>query len=131
MRMAALTLGTAFLLAGCMVHGPTDPEDGALLFAENCTLCHGVSGRGDGILADDLPVAPADLTGLSARNGGVFPWERVMVKVHGYAGRADVMPEYGTLLTGPTVTWEDEAGMKVETPVGLLAIARYLESIQA
>lgn len=130
-RVLGLTFGAALLLAGCMVHAPADFGDGAALYAENCAICHGPGARGDGVLAADLPVAPADLTGLAARNGGAFPWSMVMAKVHGYSGRADVMPEFGTVLTGPTVTWQDENGTPVETPVGLLAIARYLESIQA
>jgi putative copper resistance protein D len=35
---------------------------GAALFAEHCTECHGRSARGDGPLARALPVRPADLT---------------------------------------------------------------------
>lgn len=35
---------------------------GRELFAANCAICHGDSGRGDGAEAASLPVAPADLT---------------------------------------------------------------------
>jgi len=35
---------------------------GAPLYAENCAVCHGATGRGDGLLAGKLPIRPADLT---------------------------------------------------------------------
>jgi putative copper resistance protein D len=35
---------------------------GATLFAEHCTGCHGRTGRGDGALGRGLPIRPADLT---------------------------------------------------------------------
>lgn len=131
MWRAGCLLAMGSILAACMAHRPAAPGNGAQLYAENCAVCHGPRAHGDGVLAADLPVAPADLTGLSARNGGAFPWSMVMAKVHGYSGRADVMPEFGTVLSGPMVMWEDETGTPVETPAGLLAIARYLETIQA
>ena len=36
-------------------------EEGRLLFARNCTVCHGETGRGDGPLASTLPIPPANL----------------------------------------------------------------------
>jgi putative copper export protein/mono/diheme cytochrome c family protein len=35
---------------------------GAKLFAANCVSCHGAGGRGDGPIAQSLPLRPADLT---------------------------------------------------------------------
>jgi copper resistance protein D len=35
---------------------------GAPLYAANCIACHGATGRGDGPLANKLPIRPADLT---------------------------------------------------------------------
>jgi copper transport protein len=34
---------------------------GAMLFSQNCTICHGESGRGDGPAAATLPLQPANL----------------------------------------------------------------------
>jgi mono/diheme cytochrome c family protein len=48
-----------------------------------CSNCHGDGGRGDGPMALDLSVPPADLTKLSARNGGVFPRERLQGIIDG------------------------------------------------
>lgn len=51
---------------------PVTERSGADLFKQNCVSCHGRSGAGDGPLADQLPVPPANLRGLSAANDGVF-----------------------------------------------------------
>ena len=124
---AAVVLG----LAACALVAPkAEPPSGPALYAEYCVVCHGPGGKGDGILADDLPKRPSDLTGLSARNGGTFPWSDVMAQIHGYKGRSDVMPEFGTVLEGATVEWTDETGATLETPVALLALAEYLAELQ-
>jgi putative copper export protein len=49
---------------------------GAPLYAQNCTVCHGATGRGDGPLAAKLPVRPADLTEphLFAHKVGEIYW---------------------------------------------------------
>ena len=46
-------------------------------FRMYCSGCHGENGRGDGAKAFGLSVKPPDLTRLKARNGGVFPRERL------------------------------------------------------
>jgi len=40
---------------------PESIERGRILFAANCTQCHGESGRGDGPLASTLSIKPANL----------------------------------------------------------------------
>ena len=49
---------------------------GAPLYAQNCAICHGASGRGDGHLAARLPIRPADLTEphLFAHKAGELYW---------------------------------------------------------
>ncbi|HEX8806040.1 MAG TPA: CopD family protein, partial [Candidatus Aquilonibacter sp.] len=49
---------------------------GAPLYAQNCTACHGATGRGDGPLAGKLPIRPADLTEphLFAHKVGELYW---------------------------------------------------------
>jgi mono/diheme cytochrome c family protein len=39
-------------------------EDGRVLYETHCITCHGVSGKGDGVVAGSLPIKPADLTQL-------------------------------------------------------------------
>ncbi|MGH7732561.1 MAG: FTR1 family protein, partial [Gemmatimonadales bacterium] len=48
---------------------PTDPpsiDRGAQLFAQSCSSCHGMAGRGDGPAGAGLTPPPADLTALAA-----------------------------------------------------------------
>jgi copper transport protein len=40
---------------------PESVARGRMLFAQNCTQCHGETGRGDGPLANSLPLQPANL----------------------------------------------------------------------
>ena len=40
---------------------PASVERGRMLFLQNCTMCHGETGRGDGPLASSLPIRPANL----------------------------------------------------------------------
>ncbi len=50
---------------------------GAPLYAENCAVCHGATGRGDGPLAGKLPIRPADLTEphlFAHKIGEIFWW---------------------------------------------------------
>ncbi len=117
------------ILATC---APAPQASGAKLYASNCASCHGADGRGDGPDATGLPYAPADLTQIAHRNGGVFPTGDVMAAIHGYQGQRvhAVMPDFGGVLDSAPVMWTDETGQGVPTPSALLAIADYLESLQ-
>ncbi len=126
MRFMVLMLA----LAGCV---PPEPQTtGALDFSENCAACHGAAGRGDGALAADLARRPADLTGLSRRNGGVFPTTRVMAQIWGYAGQkgAGVMPDFAALLEGEMVLYDGGDGIDSPTPIRLVDLAEYLKTLQ-
>lgn len=43
-------------------------------FVNYCASCHGVDGRGNGPLAPSLKIAPSDLTAISKKNKGNFPY---------------------------------------------------------
>ncbi len=45
---------------------PGDPHMGHDIYAKSCSACHGVHGRGDGVMADVLPMKPADHTSAGA-----------------------------------------------------------------
>jgi mono/diheme cytochrome c family protein len=128
MRFAWMML--PLVLTACVERDePTGAED----FATFCAACHGASGRGDGPAAAGLDRTPADLTGLSARNGGVFPGTRVMAKIWGYAGGPGAptpMPEFGPLLQGELVPYDGGDGIATPTPVRLVQIAEYLRVLQ-
>ncbi len=57
---------------------PLTEISGRNLFAENCTVCHGLDGKGGGPLATALNLTPPDLTTLAARGNGEFPSEHVL-----------------------------------------------------
>lgn len=123
-------LGLAAIVAAC---APPTPAVGARAdFAAYCAVCHGPDGRGGGPLAEGLETAPADVTLVSRRNGGVFPKAQVMGHIAGYTmGRSDSpMPQFSELLDGPQVMFDDGSGQLVPTSARLVALADYVQSIQ-
>lgn len=76
---------------------------GPQLYRTHCASCHGTTGRGDGPLAEYLTVQPANLTGIAARNRGVFPADvvtrivdgRRVLKTHGDSA----MPVWGDVFS--------------------------------
>lgn len=58
-------------------------ESGSALFRSYCASCHGVGAKGDGPLAANLRVAPADLTRIAKRNRGKFDAEKVRRAIDG------------------------------------------------
>jgi mono/diheme cytochrome c family protein len=53
------------------------------MFTEYCAVCHGPLGKGDGPAASALKKTPADLTQLTAKNGGKFPELRIAQYISG------------------------------------------------
>jgi mono/diheme cytochrome c family protein len=104
-------------------------EDGAALYRAYCASCHGISGAGDGPVAEFLRVPAADLTRIAERRGGVFPTEEVhrivdgrqRVRTHGTSD----MPVWGDTLT-PSLAGADQAA----TQQRIDALVRHLASIQ-
>jgi mono/diheme cytochrome c family protein len=129
--MRCMILLTTCALFACVARA--DPPTGAEDFATFCSSCHGAGGAGDGDAAALLDRKPADLTRLSARNGGAFPGTRVMAKIWGYTGGRDgvsPMPKFGTLLEGELMPYDGGDGIASPTPVRLVQLAEYLKSLQ-
>jgi mono/diheme cytochrome c family protein len=107
----------------------TGPGDlGARLFRTHCAPCHGTHARGDGPLAEQLRRVPPDLTKYTAKNGGVFPSERVYRIVDGrdvpsHGNRE--MPVWGDVFSRSRDGLTDEA-----VKARIEAIVRYLQGIQ-
>jgi len=107
---------------------PAAAQKGRLIYTRYCGSCHGPDARGDGSLAADLKVPPADLTKLSLGNGGHFPYELVVRAIDGRQktrghGVPD-MPVWGEVFPKTQGT----ESPSVESAVGRLA--HYLWSIQ-
>ncbi len=134
MRITWIGPMAAVVLAGCVETEMPGPKDGRALFMENCAICHGENARGDGPMARAMTKAPTDLTLIKLRNGDSFPRARVMSTIDGYARTgpsAPDMPEFGALLEGDLVPYDSGDGKPTPTPRKLVALAEYLESIQA
>jgi mono/diheme cytochrome c family protein len=127
-KQAVLILFLAAM--GC---SPDSPSSGRTVFMSSCASCHGVQGRGDGPLAAELEVKPADLTKIAARRDGLWPMVEVMSIIDGYHRRTiarEVMPIFGDLAEGDLVPFDAGDGRMTPTPVKLIALANYLETIQ-
>jgi len=105
-----------------------DARKGQIVFGRFCVSCHGKGAQGDGPLASDLRVAVPDLTALAARNGGVFPADRVQqvienglpLRGHGTA----VMPAWGD-------AFKRTQGIEARTPKEAIQnLTSYLRSLQ-
>ncbi len=74
--VSATVLAHALLFASA-VGAAAQGNDGEILglveYRNSCATCHGIDGRGDGPLANELQSPPPDLTRLEAENGGIFP----------------------------------------------------------
>jgi hypothetical protein len=53
------------------------------MYERYCASCHGVSGKGDGPVAQSLRRSPADLTTLAKRAGDRFDEARVLAIIDG------------------------------------------------
>jgi mono/diheme cytochrome c family protein len=105
----------------------TNADDAQTMFTEYCAPCHGREGRGNGPAAPALKTVPADLTRVSARNGGKFPGAKVRRYIEGLDeipshGSRD-MPVWGQAMRGLP---GGDSAMKLR----IESLTRYIESIQ-
>lgn len=93
-----LVLSLSFVVAATAAWGAPSAEAD---FRMSCSGCHGEDGRGGGAKSFGLSAEPPDLTTLQARNGGVFPRDRLRRVID---GREDIkihlereMPVWGQI----------------------------------
>ena len=108
---------------------PTSAGSGHDMFIAYCASCHGRDAKGDGPAAAALKARPADLTMLSRRNKGTFPFAHVAAVLNGKEemaahGSSD-MPVWGPILR--RLGQGDEA--QVQQRINNLSL--YLESLQS
>jgi len=107
---------------------------GRTVYQGACAGCHGAEGRGDGPMAALLTLPVPDLTGIAARNGGTFPWLKIVHVVDGRTGlrgHGGPMPIFGEVFRGDPVASDGPDGTPVITSARVLAVVDYLMSIQA
>ena len=102
--------------------------DGAKTFHYRCAVCHGADGRGHGPDSVVLRHQVADLTLISQRNGGKFPYRRVKAIIEGketglFSGGDREMPNWEPIFH--EVESDQDWG-----EVRLDAITKHIESIQ-
>ena len=112
---------------------PVGDAVGQTSFMVHCASCHGDDAKGDGPMADELRVPPADLTRLAANNAGQFPFGDVIHTIDGripIKGHGGSMPIFGALFSqdfnpdlAPFIGEEIVRGR-------ILALTYYLEAIQ-
>src|SRR5664280_2058705 len=71
-------LGVAIVISGFDASAwAQEPDPGKTEFLSQCAICHGVDGRGNGFLSEELKTKPANLTILAKNNNGIFPLNAV------------------------------------------------------
>jgi hypothetical protein len=102
------------------------------MYLRYCGPCHGPLGKGDGVAGSFMTPKPADLTRLAEKNGGTFPFQKVMAYIDGTQGvRAHgdpVMPVWGEVFRAEA-GWD--TGRQVEVRGTLMLLTDYVRSIQA
>ena len=105
-------------------------SEGFSTYQNYCMLCHGQDGRGDGSAAKFLRDPPKDLTTISARRGGEFPFDEVYRIIDGREGAGHggrEMPIWGERLgeaVAPGVHPDEVARGRI------LTLIEHLKSIQ-
>jgi mono/diheme cytochrome c family protein len=96
-----------------------------------CMACHGIHADGTGPVAPYMSPRPADLRGIAARRGGVFPHAAIEAFIDG----RDPIAAHGSRdmpIWGNAFREETELDPLTETRVRgrILLLVSYLESIQ-
>jgi len=131
-----LSLTALFLLVGALGSGTVFAEvyevmdSGRVEYEHNCAVCHGETGKGDGRMAEILISKPTDLTEISKRNDGVFPFWEVYATLSGenpvIAHGNLQMPVWGKRFRNEEGHYDVPAAY-----LRILVLTHYLESIQA
>ena len=101
---------------------------GPALYKAYCASCHGTDAKGGGPMAKSLKGPPADLTRITARNGGTFPLMRIERII---SGEEQISGGHGSRempIWGPTFSQvnadQDLGRVRIDN------IARYLRDVQ-
>ncbi len=110
-----------------------DAGAGADLYARHCATCHGADAQGNGPMAPALVLQPPALNTLSARNDGVFPVVRVVMRTDGrdpLVSHGSPMPIYGPFFEGNDTPLKAETGQPIMTSRPIVDLVAFLRQIQ-
>ena len=122
--------GLIVCLGGALTYAATDAP-GKETYVRYCGACHGPEGKGDGIAGSLMHPKPIDLTQIAKKNGGEFPFMRVMETIDGRnsvrAHGDPQMPVWGEILNEQA---SSDTTRRAEVRGRLMAITDYVRSIQ-
>lgn len=141
----ALVLGAVALATGGLASAADKKATmdlGKKEYQNSCAVCHGATGKVDGsgvAGVEFLKTMPTDLSTLSKKNGGVFPFERLdavidgrqLVKAHGTRD----MPIWGDRYSRETLKAGEYYGdmpydMEMYVRSRILALIDYIHRLQ-
>jgi mono/diheme cytochrome c family protein len=131
----------AVTIAHAQQSGPTGQsvDVGKWEYDAHCAVCHGLSGKGDGIYVSQLKIGTVmpNLTELSKKNNGAFPFARVyeiidgrqQVQAHGTREMPIWSRHYSAMNSAlsPYPYFDDEAFARER----ILALTEYIYRLQA
>ena len=130
--LATFALG----LAAAMPAAAQEVDFGKASFDQNCAVCHGPDGAGDGMVAELFSQKPRNLKSLAAANNGEFPFSEVYQAINGrrdIQGHGDSeMPIWGNIFVADALPKTVHPGISAEEVVQgrILALVYYLQTIQ-
>ena len=129
--MLAAFAPVILLLTACGFDRPA--SRGAVLYLENCAICHGGDGRGGGgANVAGLSKTPIDLTTLGTGNGGGFPSLLIIDTMSGYAAGTHAgrrMTPFAALTSDTRRRVKTSDGRK-RIPAPQADLLAYLETLQ-
>jgi mono/diheme cytochrome c family protein len=140
LKIKSVKYAVAILLVALNWHCPTLARaqemeviaGGEIEYQNYCAICHGVDGRGYGIMAKFLTVQPSDLTQMAKKNAGRFPFWKVYRTIDGREevrghGTRD-MPVWGARFRADAKG--DDTGSRSQIAGRILSLVFYLQHIQ-
>ena len=104
---------------------------GKLEYQQYCATCHGPAGKGNGPMSDLWKKAPADLTQLSKKNNGQYPFWRVYRTIDGREEVASHGPRAMPVWGQHFLAQAGGAALDEHAVLGrILALVYYVESLQ-
>lgn len=127
----------AIFVIALVISLPSDAKPFAKrVFDELCAVCHGAGGQGDGPMSGQLLKRPTNLTLLTKRNSGTYPFDRIYQTIDGRNAVAAhgprQMPIWGDVFRADGIPAASYPGMTLEEAVFLrsVGLVYYIQNMQ-